>query len=315
MDKSTVDELFKFVDLTKPVRLILGYRSNNDKVSLNRVALAQDAQDMFTEIAREVLEDRKQRKPEEWEPARPVSKETYLVTTCEAVGEVPQVSRSTVQPLLAALIDTQSIIETKGETLLKTDPYFYAFQFGIGSESVTFLRKLNPLRGLRKKRLGFLDDELSLARHAVFAFDSYVDLIITQEHLFVFNQTAFAAIFRGQEELKKMAKSWVDEIKDSTPMTQESYNALLAKGVRDSRVSKRIESIVRRGHLASLDASDLREGMNKCDLDPSVYMNQSDELVLTEDTLFDILKFLNEDMFSGVLTDSPFVSDSKAPRN
>ncbi|MCG7441419.1 Kiwa anti-phage protein KwaB-like domain-containing protein [Corynebacterium sp. ACRPQ] len=315
MDKSTADELLDFVDLTKPVRLILGYRSNDDKVSLRRVALAQDAQDMFAEIASEVLENRKQRDPEEWEPARPVSKETYLVTTCEAVGEVPQVSKSKVQPLLAALIDTQNIAEMEGKTLLKTDPYFYAFQFGIGSDSVTFLRKLNPLRGLRKKRLGFLDDELSLAHHAVFAFDSCVDLIITEEHLFVFNQTAFAAIFRGQEELKKMAKGWIDGIKDSTPMTQESYEILLAKGVRDSRVAKRIESIARRGHLDSLDTSDLREGMEECDLNPSVYMNQSNELVLTADTLFDILKFLNEDMFRGVLTDDPYEVDSKARRD
>lgn len=314
MDKSTADELLDFVDLSKPVRLILGYRSNDDKVSLRRVALAQDAQDMFAEIASGVLEDRKQREPEEWEPARPISKETYLVTTCEDVGEMPQVARSKVQPLLAALIDTQFIAETDGKTLLSADPYFYAFQFGIGSDSVTFLRKLNPLRGLRKKRLGFLGDELSLARHAVFAFDSYVDLIITEENLFVFSQTVFASIFRGQEELKKMAKDWVDGIKDSTPMTQKSYDVLLVKGIRDSRASKRIESIARRGHLASLNASDLRRGMKKCNLKPSVHMNQSGELVLTKDTLFDILKFLNEDMFSGVLTGSPFESDSKALR-
>lgn len=315
MDKRTADTLIDFVDLTKPARLILGYRSNDDKISLRQVALAQDAQNMFAEIAGQILTDRSQREPEEWEPARPVSKETYLITTCEAVGDVPQVSNSQVQPLLAALIDTQSIVETNGKTLRKTDPYFYAFQFGTGTGSVTFLRKLNPLRGLRKKRLGFLDDELSLAPHAVFAFDSYADLIITEKNLFIFNQTAFAAIFRGQVELKKMTKGWIDGIKASTPMTEESYNLLLAKGVRDSRISKRIESIARRGHLTGLSSSHLREGMKKCDLDSSVYMNQSDEIVLTEDTLPEILKFLNEDMFRGVLTDDPFEVDSKALRH
>lgn len=314
MDKKTADSYIDFVDIKKPPKLILGYRSTDSKVSLKTVALAQDAQGMFAKIAADVLEDRSTKIPEKWEPARPVSKETYLVTTCKEVGDVPQVSKSKVQPLLAALIDTASISETTGKTLRKTDPYFYAFQFGTGEESVTFLRKLNPLRGLRQKKLGLLNDELSLVNQAVFAFDSYVDLIITQKHLFIFNQSAFATIFRGQAELAKMTKGWIEGIRASTSMTEDSYELLLSKGVRDSRITNRIESIARRGHLGSLNASQLREGMKKCDLDASVHMNESDELILTEDTLPEILKFLNEDMFRGVLTDDPFEVDSKALR-
>ncbi|OLN12831.1 hypothetical protein BUE62_08385 [Corynebacterium diphtheriae] len=92
MDNRTIDNLINIVDLKKPARLILGYRSVNGKVSLSRVAVAQDAQRMFAEIANQILEDGRQRVPEEWEPARPVSKETYLVTTCKSVGNVPQVA-------------------------------------------------------------------------------------------------------------------------------------------------------------------------------------------------------------------------------
>lgn len=314
MDKETADSYIDFVDITKPPKLILGYRSDKSKVSLKTVALAEDAQGMFSQIADDVLKDRAVRIPEKWEPARPVSKETYLIMTCEEVGNVPQVSRSKVQPLLAALIDTQSISEMSGKNLRKTEPYFYALQFGTGEKSVTFLRKLNPLRGLRQKKLGLLNDELSLVNQPVFAFDSYVDLIITQEHLFIFNQSAFATIFRGQAELAEMTKGWIDGIRASTSMTEDSYELLLSKGIRDSRVTNRIESIARRGHLSSLSASQLRAGMKKCDLDASVHMNESDELILAEDTLYEVLKFLNEDMFRGVLTDDPFEVDSKALR-
>jgi len=314
MDNCTIDDLIKVVDLKKPARLILGYRSVNGKVSLSRIAVAQDAQRMFAEIAKQILEDGRQRVSEEWDPARPVSKETYLVTTCESVGDVPQVANSKIQPLLKALIETQSIAETNGNTLRKTSPYFYAFQFGTGKGSVTFLRKLNPQRGLRKKWLGFLGDELSLSDHEVFAFDSYADLIITEADLFIFSQTAFASIFRGQTELKDMTEGWVDEINKTTPMTEDSHSLLLQRGLSDSRISKRIESIVRRGHLLNLSSSDLREGMSKCDLDPSVHMNDADEILLTESTLFDVLKFLNEDMFLGLLTNDPFEVDSKTRR-
>lgn len=314
MDNCTIDDLIDFVDLKKPARLILGYRSANGKVSLSRIAVAQDAQRMFAEIANQILEDGRQRASEEWGPARPVSKETYLVTTCESVGNVPQVANSKIQPLLTALIETRYIAETNGKTLRKASPYFYAFQFGTGKGSVTFLRKLNPQRGLRKKWLGFLDDELSISDHEVFAFDSYADLIITEASLFIFSQTAFASIFRGQTELRNMTKGWVDGINKTTPMTKDSHRLLLQRGLSDSRISKRIESIVRRGHLLNLSSSDLREGMSKCDLDPSVHMNEANEILLTERTLFDVLKFLNEDMFLGPLTNDPFEVDSKTRR-
>lgn len=314
MDNRTIDNLINIVDLKKPARLILGYRSVNGKVSLSRVAAAQDAQRMFAEIANQILEDGRQRVPEEWEPARPVSKETYLVTTCKSVGNVPQVAKSKTQPLLKALIETQSIAETNGNTLRKASPYFYAFQFGTGKGSVTFLRKLNPQRGLRKKWLGFLGDELSLSNHEVFAFDSYADLIIMEADLFIFSQTAFASIFRGQTELSKMTEGWVDEINKTTQMTEDSHSLLLQRGLSDSRISRRIESIVRRGHLLNLSSSDLREGMLKCDLDPSEHMNEANEILLTDGTLFDVLKFLNEDMFLGLLTNDPFEVDSKTRR-
>lgn len=315
MNKQEADALVSHVDLKAPVRLILGYRSTGKNVSLSRVALAADAQAMFAGIATAVLGDRESREPEEWGPARPVSPETYLIATCAAVGGVPQVSRSTVQPLLVALIDTDSIPEVDGDALRKTEPYFYAFQIGMGDASLTFLRKMNPLRGLRKKRLAVLDDELRVVSHAVFAFDGYADMVVTPSHLLIFNQTAFAAIFRGQAELERMTKGWVDGIRATTPMTETSASALLAKGKSDSRVSKRIESISRRGHLVNLTASNLRKGMERCDLNPEQYFNEAGELVFDEESLPEVLKFLNEDMFKGALTDALFEVDSKAPRH
>lgn len=314
MDKQEADALVSHTDLTAPARLILGYPSTGKNISLSRVALAEDAQKMFARIAADILSNRKSREPEDWGPARPVAPETYLVTTCTAIGDVPQVSRSNVQPLLRALIHTDSIQEVDGDALRKTEPSFYAFQFGTGDSSVTFLRRTNPMRGLRKRRLAILDDELRLEGQPVFAFDEFADMIITNTHLLIFNQTAFAAIFRGQVELEKMTKEWVDTIRDSTPMTKNSYSALLAKGKGDSRLSKRIESISRRGHLATLTSSDLRKGMRKCDLDPQQYFNEADELVFDEKTVREVLKFLNEDMFKGVLTEESFEVDSKAPR-
>lgn len=316
MNKEEADALVSHADLTAPVRLILGYRSTDKNISLSRVALAEDAQAMFSAIGAGVLEDRGQREPEEWDPARPVSPETYLVTTCAEVGAVPKVSSSKVQPLLRALIDTDPIPEVEGDDALrKTEPYFYAFQIGSGDASLTFLRKINPLRGLRKKRLAVLDDELRLVNHTVFAFDDYADMVVTPTHLLIFNQTAFAAIFRGQAELEKMTKGWVEGIRATTPMTDASFAALLAKGKSDSRVTKRIESISRRGHLATLTTADLRRGMKKCDLDPKQYFNHAGELVFDEKSIPEVLKFLNEDMFKGVLTDAPFEVDSKAPRH
>lgn len=313
MDKTKADALNKIDNLDEPVRLILGYRSK-DKVSLNRVPLAQSAQDIFADIASHLVQSFAEREAEDWEPARPVSKETYLVTTPAEVGDVPQVASSRIKPLIHALINSDSIVEVDGSRLRKSDPQFYAYQFGSGEDSTVFLRKMNALRGLRKKRVGILSDQLEAEDKPVFAFDDSADLIFTSEWVFVFSQTAFTYLFRGQSDLEKMIRSWLKGIRESTPMAEGSIEVLLKKSKSDSRIAKRIESISRRGHLDKLSPDTLREGMKQCALDPGELMNSDDELIFSEDNASSMLKFLNEDLFSGVLTNEPFESDSKTPR-
>ncbi|MCT1563138.1 MULTISPECIES: Kiwa anti-phage protein KwaB-like domain-containing protein [Corynebacterium] len=300
-------------NLNDPVRLILGYRSEK-KVSLIRVPLAQNAQDAFKDIAEQLLQSLTERTAEEWDPTRAVSKETYLVTTPSEVGDVPQVTRSK-QPLIDALIESDSIEEVDKSSLRKADPLFYAYQFGAGESSTVFLRRMNALRGLRKKRLGILSDQLQVIDDPILAFDGSADLVFTSESVFVLSQSAFTTLFRGQAELRKMVRNWVDEIKKSTPMTEGSVEVLLTKSESDTRVAKRIESIKRRGHLANISPDLLRTEMMQFNLDPKKLMNPKDELVISKNNALDVLKFLNEDMFRGVLSDELFESDSKKLRS
>lgn len=314
MDKNQADELINSINLNEPVRLILGYRSQ-DKVSLSRVPLAQSAQDLFEDIAKRFLKNCLGREPEDWDPSRPVSKETYLVTTPTEVGNVPQVASSDIQPLIRSLLYSDTIAEASSSTLRKTEPSFYAFQFGSGNDSAVFLRKLNALRGLKKKKIAILSDELHATEQRIFAFDDSSDLILTSGTVLVFSQTAFAYLFRGQADLEKMTREWLYGIEKSTPMAEGSAEILLKRTKSDSRIAKRVESISRRGHLAHLTSADLRKGMSKCDLNPKELLNDHGELIFTESNAGELLKFLNEDMFRGVMTDDPFEVDSKAPRS
>ncbi|MDO5031283.1 Kiwa anti-phage protein KwaB-like domain-containing protein [Corynebacterium sp.] len=295
------------------VRLILGYRSS-DKLSLKRVPLTQPGQEMFADIAKTVLDKLTGSKPAKWGPTDAIREGELLVATADTVGDLPLVTRPQDKPLIEALIDAQSIMETNGKNLLKSSPSFYAFQVGSGDDSLTFLRRLNPQRGLQRKIFGILSDELSPTDGQVFAFDSFADLIITSKGILVLDQNTFHTIFRNQDDIKGMISGWVKKLGASIAMTNESQEVLLQKGLDNSRAAKRIESIVHRGHLKSLTNLDISTAMEKCGLKPAKYLTQTNRIIFSEDTTLELLKFLNEDIFRGALTNAPFEVDSKTKR-
>ena len=105
---------------------------------------------------------------------------------------------------------------------------------------------------------------------------------------------------------------WGETLREHFPVEEESLKRLVAKAGRDSRHRQRLEAIVARGHLNDLNQEDLKSAMEDCGLDPDSFFNESGELCVEEGGEADLLYFLNEDLYRGLITGDQFRADKKA---
>lgn len=79
------------------------------------------------------------------------------------------------------------------------------------------------------------------------------------------------------------------------------------------RRRRRLEAIAERGHLASVSSRKLKLEIVRLGLDASRLM-AGNKLIVNDETIDDVLKLLNEDLFIGGLSGNEFEVDKKAPR-
>ncbi|ROS22956.1 hypothetical protein EDF34_3129 [Cellulomonas sp. PhB150] len=148
----------------------------------------------------------------------------------------------------------------------------------------------------------------------VFGFDETIDLVVHGEELFILSQVAFAAIFRDNQSLAARAPQWVADIRSCVTITDEGVSRLVVRALRDTRLLGRLEAIVHRGHLTSVTPQALRSAMIGYGLPADDLVDASGALVLDDADIPVMLQFLNEDLFVGGLSNTPFRADRKHSR-
>ena len=219
--------------------------------------------------------------------------------------------------LLAALQFAETLPDLKPDDLPVGDLSFYAVVIGdIAGSRAVFLRRSNPRRGLKRGRIySLLADTLQRIEEPIFAFDEWMDLVAVGKDVFVLSQTVFAALFRDQDALAQQVPQWTTDLIAAVPIEAAGRQRLEECAQRDSRIRARLEAIVRRGHLASVSKEVLREAMQSAELDADSLINADGEFLLEEEDIASVLYFLNEDLFSGSLTQTNFRADKKATRS
>jgi hypothetical protein len=197
-----------------------------------------------------------------------------------------------------------------------SDLSFYALTIGnTPGQRATFLRRNNPRRGLKRGRIyTFLADSLQRIEDPIFAFDDYVDLIFVGDQVCILSQAVFAVIFRDQDTLAARVPTWADDLQKHIPTTNDGRDRLTARALRDSRLRARLEAVVRRGHLPTVAPETIKEAMTNSGMDPSQFIDGAGKLTFEESDIPQILYFLNEDLFTGALTNTGFRADKKAVR-
>lgn len=303
------------VDDSDPITLAVGWTVGKN-TKIRQLMLGEEVASEFYRIAQQTALNLSEREPQEWTPDADLTPETYLVFPAEEVNEFPRLtSDHDGKSFLEVLAQAERLEAINPKHLPTGDITFYAIAIGEPGDRVVFIRRSNPRRGLKRGKIySTLSDTLQRVEDPIFAFDEWVDLVLHGDSLYVLSQTVFAAFFRDQESLAKKIPEWIDQLAEHFPLTDTSRGCLTAKVSRDSRMKARLEAIVRRNHLATVSSETLRTAMEDNELDPSRLLDSDGRLILEDDDVAPVLYLLNEDLFTGSLTNTGFRADKKAAR-
>lgn len=303
------------IDSQDPMTLAVGWTvGKNTKV--RQVLLGADVATEFYQVAQNTISDLSNREASEWTPDADLSPETYLICPATDVGDSPKLtSDHDGKSFLEVLSQAERLEAINPKHLPTGDVSFYAIVIGAPGERIVFIRRSNPRRGLKRGKIyGTLSDSLQKVQDPIFAFDDWIDLVLSGENLYVLSQTVFAAFFRDQESLAKKIPEWIAQLEEHVPLADSSRECIQTRVTRDSRLKARLEAIVRRDHLASVSAETLRIAMEDNELDAERLLDSEGNLILEDDDVQQVLYLLNEDLFTGSLTKTGFRADKKAAR-
>ncbi len=310
-----IREKLSEIDTEASLTLAVGWTVGKN-TKIRQMVLGSSVENAFRDVVREALENLGEREPADWTPDADLSPETFLVIPKDDVGESPSLTTDhDGKTFLDTLADAETLEAIHPKHLPTGDLNFYAIIVGDIGRRAAFIRRSNPRRGLRRGRIySVLSDTLQRVDDPIFAFDGWVDLVAVDDSLCILSQTVFSSFFRDQETLAKKIPEWIQTLSQSVAIQEESQERLEARVQRDSRLKARLEAIVRRDHLVDVSSETLRRAMEENELDPNRLLDDQGQLVLEEDDIPQILYLLNEDLFTGSLTNSGFRADKKAAR-
>ncbi|MDP9232193.1 MAG: hypothetical protein M3O73_05420 [Actinomycetota bacterium] len=106
---------------------------------------------------------------------------------------------------------------------------------------------------------------------------------------------------------------WVGAIADHLPLAGEGAAVLEEKAMKSSRLRRRLRSIYERGHFADVDIERVRAHVRELGLEEADFI-AGNELVVDEADPMTLLDLLNEDLFTGGMSELGFRRDRKSPR-
>lgn len=270
-------------------------------------------------VANDALVELRQRVQQTIEDLGPMERREYWPDANLQRGEYYDVARGDVEDSLGVL----ELLDAGADTPLLSPEdiqgrlLFYSVIVGADPRRhVAFVSKSNPARQLGKglwlTRLTPHSDTLTTVHTPLFLFEDRVDLIIGPERILILNQAAFEQWFRESPAIGEHIDRWIGGINEHLPLADDGVDRLRARAETNFRIRRLLRNISERGHLRDVSLDRIRQHIANQGLDEGALI-RGDELLLPDDPST-LLKLLNEDLFLGGLTDMPFVSDNKAPR-
>jgi len=187
----------------------------------------------------------------------------------------------------------------------------WALVFGVGEEKTVFVHKNNPVQlGSKPLVAGLFDDALTRLTEPLLAFDPHFDLVIVDGQMIILDYSDFEVLFRESDAVLARAREWSEAVTSQLPSTPASAEALEEVIRRNGVIRRKVTSIIRRQYFSALTPSVVRERLDAHGLDADKYM-PGGELDFNADTIQDLVRFLNEDLFEGDFSNQPYAASGK----
>jgi hypothetical protein len=220
---------------------------------------------------------------------------------------------------------TQELTMLQGLDTFKEEPSFIGkMRFYViilrppQGEPVYFYRRYSPTRILKapialKRVIGMGDgDEFEHVTTPIFQFDEHVDCISCENNLYVLAKSHFYYMFQILDELVESAKDTLDRINKNIPI--ENFPLFRRACTNDKEKMQKLMSIARRPYLSSLTITDMRPAIKRHKLHiPIVDRNngQQEMLHFDKDYPLDILRLLDDDYLTSIMTGQNYEVDAK----
>ncbi|GHO56070.1 Kiwa anti-phage protein KwaB-like domain-containing protein [Ktedonobacter robiniae] len=185
-------------------------------------------------------------------------------------------------------------------------------------QPIYFYRRYSPKRVLHAsapiaiKRILGNTDEFEDVKTPIFLFDKAIDCIGCNTSLFVLAKSHFYYMFQILNELIESAKETLDLIQQRIPI--ENFSQFARACINDKSKMQKLTSIARRPYLSNLTIAEMKPAIKRHQLHiPIIDINngQQEMLHYDEDYPWDILKLLDDDYLTSIMTGQNYEVDAK----
>lgn len=320
------------VNTAGDITLVLGRRTTTS-VAGHRARIHNEVVDELRALCEATVSSLLDRQPVSYADDLNFDPETqYMVAeTTELVAHVPEPRRGrrkTDEPTERPLVETdaaarQVLADASSQPLIdaaeierrKTFLFSAAVVGDNPTSRVAFVSAHNPYRSAERGRLVTLfGDGLRRVTDPLLIFRPDFDMVVTSTHVAILRADAFERVFREIDRMRSRIPVWSGALTSALPLDPGSAGRIEQVCQSNSRVARHVRSMYERGMLAGkFELSALRRQLQQQGFDPNRIIKQG-KLVLEEEDIPDVLKVLDERLYTGWHSSTRWDVGSRSPR-
>lgn len=320
------------LDVSGSVTLVIARRSGATSFKGHRLAMHIDVAEELRTICAETLAALNERTAIEYtDDAHFDPASQYLVVSSDALvahrtkprrGRRPKGAAAAPQIEVDAgarkVLENASSLPELDATQLRHQAFaFYAAAVGDDPDGrIAFVDKWNPYKaGLSGQLTTFFGDRLRRVEGPLLVFKRSFDMVVTDSAIAVLNPKAFESVFRDIDAMTARFPVWSDAAVASLPLDGATAVRLQELCKKGGRVATQLRGLYERGVLQTeFPAAALRAEMERQDIDADRLL-VNDELVLENDDIPVILKLIDEKLYRGWVSDTPWDVGTRSRRS
>lgn len=232
----------------------------------------------------------------------------------DAPAEPPQIEvDASARTVLA---EASSLPELHASELKNQSFVFYAAVVGDDPDHrIAFVDKWNPYKaGMSGQLTTFFGDRLRRIEGPLLVFERSFDMVVTEDTIAVLNARAFEEVFRDIDSMVERIPVWSGAAVAALPLNDDTAARFQALSAGGGRFAKQLRGMYERGVFErTITTAKLRAEMARQKLDADRFIVDG-KLAVDDDDIPIVLKLIDEKLYQGWLTETPWDVGTRSKR-